>query len=96
MSGCTCVPFRFVPVAYDRCEFWVVGEMDDGDVRGFCGCVDEDPTFDPRFDCIYKMCHLHRPDLFVSATLEEMARCLCDQPGASVSFFERDHCDPFD
>ena len=96
MSGCTCVPFRFVPVAYDRCEFWAVGEMDDGDVRGFCSCVDEDPTFDPRFDCIYKMCHLHRPVLFASVTLEEMARCLCDQPGAAVSFFERDHGDPFD
>ena len=73
MLGCTCVPSRFVPVSQDRYQFWAVGEMDDGDVRGFCGCVYEDSTFDPRFDCIYKMCHLHRPDLFVSATLEEMA-----------------------
>lgn len=96
MYGGPCAPSRCLPLSHVRCEFWDVADMGDGAVRGFCGRVDDDPLFDPMVDCVYKMCHLHRPDLFECVTLEEIARCLGDQPGASVMFFDGDHCEPFD
>jgi hypothetical protein len=87
---CSRVPFWRGGSSPPQCELWLVDEMADDSVEGFCSFVDDDPTFDPFCDCLYKMCHLHRPDLFEGASMEQIIRCLTEQPGASVMTFRCD------